>query len=178
MIALQRLGPLDRTAVGIIVAAAATLLLEFGWSHDLERPVTSADSLPATPPPPATSLSVGPLTDYAGVSERPLFAFDRKPFVAVEQTPAGPDVEFQLTAVIIAGDTQIALLRSNLTPAVQRIALKQVVDGWTLTEVHPENVVLRRSTETVTVELHSASNHGRGGQATRVNTLASGNLRP
>ncbi len=122
-------------------------------------------------------IAVGPFADYLTVGEQPLFAFDRRPYVAVvEQAAApGPHVEFQLTAVILAGDTQIALLKSNLTPAVRRLAINETLDGWTLAEIRPEQVVLRRSTETVTVELRHNPGGGRTAQGVRVNALASGN---
>ncbi len=173
----QTLTSLDRWAIGVAAAAAIALALEGGWPHGLEGPVTTAEAPQTGEHAPATAMAVGPLADYASIGDQPLFAFDRRPYVPVVAPAAapGPRVEFQLTAVILAGDTQIALLKSNLTPAVRRVAINETLDGWTLAEIHPEQVVLRRSAETVTVELRRNSGGGRTAQGVRVNALASGN---
>jgi hypothetical protein len=167
----------DRWAIGVTAACAVVLVLEISWPHGLEAPALTTDAPQAQDHEPAAAIPVGLLADYARIGERPLFVFDRRPYVpTVEQAaPPGPRVEFQLTAVIMAGDTQIALLKSNLTPAVQRVAINQTVDGWTLAEVHPERVVLRSSAETMTVELRHNQAGGRTAQGVRVNALASGN---
>jgi type II secretory pathway component PulC len=108
-----------------------------------------------------------------------LFTHDRRPFIFVaEAAPvarAGPRVEFELTAVIITSVTQIALLRSNQTPTVQRVTLNQTIDGWTLAEVAPDSVVLNRGTETVTVPLRPDLGASRSGQAARTNPRGSRN---
>ena len=121
-------------------------------------------------------MAVGSISEYLSVSERPLFTYDRRPFVFVAEVapvPVGPRAEFELTAVIITSATQIALLRSNLTPTVQRVALDQAIDGWTLAEVTPESVVLRRDAEVVTVPLRPDLGGARSGQAVRMGALGS-----
>jgi hypothetical protein len=173
----QALTSLDRWAIGVAAAAAVALALEAGWPHGLEGPAVTAEAPPAPAHEDTAAIAVGPLADYAGIGEQPLFAFDRRPYVPVveQAAPPGPRVEFQLTAVIMAGDTQLALLKSNLTPGVRRVAINQALDGWTLAEIHPERVMLRRGTETVTVELRHNPDGGRVAQGIRVNALANGN---
>lgn len=169
---------LDKGAVVIAALAAVTLLLELTWPHELKAVArdeqAAGHSEEAGPDIPA----IGPLSAYLSIGERPLFMHDRQPFAVVVEAappaPAGPRVEFELTAVIITSATQIALMRSNLTPKVQRVTRNQTVDGWTLTDVSPEAVVLRRGTETMTVSLRPDVGRARPGEAVRVGTLGAG----
>jgi hypothetical protein len=162
----------DRIAVGIAIVAGLSMLLEVTLPHRLEAPAPAAPALAVVAESHDDVIEVGPLSAYLSVTERPLFEQSRQPFVAAVEpapaVPAGPHVEFELTAVIITRATRIALLRSNVTPTVQRVTLNETVDGWTLAEVMPNAVVLRRGTESVTVELRPDSIGPRSGQAARV----------
>jgi len=165
------LSPADRIAVGIAAVAGFVLLLELALPHRLEAPAPAAPALAEVRESHGDVVEVGPLSGYLSVTERPLFEQSRRPFVAAVEpapvVPAGPRVEFELTAVIITSATQIALLRSNVTPTVQRVALNETVDGWTLAEVAPDTVVLRRGSESVTVPLRPDPVGPGSGQAAR-----------
>jgi hypothetical protein len=168
----------DRVAVAIASVSAGTLLIELSLPHALEAPA----SIAAPPAELVASVGdiaqVGPVSDYFSVTERPLFSQDRRPFVPEPEpapvVPAGPRVEFELTAVIITSATQIALLRSSVTPTVQRVTLNESVDGWTLAEVTPNNVVLRRGAESVTVPLRPDAGEPRSGHAARIDPRVRG----
>ena len=168
----------DRIALAAAAVSAGTLLLELTWPHALEPP-TRAEQAPAETQQTADDIvPVGPLSDYLSVSERPLFTYDRRPFVfVVEAAPVevGPRVEFELTAVIITSDARLALLRSNLTPTAQRVALNQTIDGWALSEVTPDSVVLRQNETSVTVPLRPDLGAARSGHAVRIDPAAGGN---
>jgi hypothetical protein len=169
------LSTFDCIAIGVAAISAVALVGELVWRHDLEAPAASDDAAPAAVAQVASDgMPVGPVSEYLSVSERPLFTHDRRPFVFVIEAapvPAGPRAEFELTAVIITSATQIALLRSNLTPTVRRVALSQTIDGWTLAEVSPDSVVLRRGEEVVTVPLRPDLGGARTAQAVRLGTL-------
>jgi hypothetical protein len=162
----------DRVAVAIAAVAGFVLLLELVWPHQLEAPALGAPALAEVVELHGDIVEVGPLTAYFSITERPLFEQSRQPFVAaVEPEPVvtpGPRIEFELTAVVITSATQIALLRSNVTPTIQRVTLNETVDGWTLAEVTPDTVVLRRGTESVNVPLRPDPVGPRSGQAARV----------
>jgi hypothetical protein len=168
----------DRIAIAVAAISAGGLLLELTWPHELEGPI-SAEQPSAEPEQAAgDAVSVGPLSDYLSISERPLFTHDRRPFVmAVEAAPVpvGPRVEFELTAVIIASDTRIAFLRSNLTPTVQRVALNQSLDGWMLADVNPDSVMLRQGEAAITVPLRPDLGGARSGHAVRIGPASGGN---
>lgn len=164
----------DRAALAVAAVAAGALLLELTWPYGFEAPAPAEEPATEVEQTVHDVVPVGPLSDYRLVSDRPLFTHDRRPFVFVtEAAPvarAGPRVEFELTAVIITSATQIALLRSNLTPTVQRVPLNQTIDGWTLTGVAPDSVVLNHGTETVTVPLRPDLGASRSGQAARIDS--------
>jgi len=171
---LANLTTFDRAALALAAVSAGALLLELTWPYGLEAPAPAEESTTEIEPTAHDVVAVGPLSDYVLVGDRPLFAHDRRPFVFVAEAapvaPAGPRAEFELTAVIITRATQIALLRSNLTPTVQRVTLNQTIDGWTLTGVAPDSVVLNRGTETVTVPLRPDLGASRSGQAARIDS--------
>lgn len=169
---------LDRVAITVAALSAGTLLLELAWPHPLEPPSAAEQASAEIRQASADVVPVSPLSDYLSISERPLFTYDRRPFVfasAAAPIQVGPRVEFELTAVIITSDTRLALLRSNLTPTAQRIALNQTLDGWTLSEVTPDNVVLRQDEGFVTVPLRPDLGTARSGQAVRIDPAAGGN---
>lgn len=170
---LANLTTFDRAALGVAAVAAVALLLELTWPYGLGPPAPADESTTEIEQTAHDVVPVGPLSDYRLVSDRPLFIHDRRPFVFVAEAapvaPAGPRVEFELTAVIITKTTQIALLRSNLTPSVQRVTLNQTIDEWTLAEVAPDSVVLHRGSETVTVRLRPDLGSSHSGQAARMN---------
>lgn len=168
----------DRVAMTVATVSAVALLLEMTWPHELAAPLLAADAPTELAQAALDFVPVGPVSDYSVVSERPLFTSDRRPFVFVaEAAPvvAGPRAEFELTAVIITNATQIALLRSSLAPAVQRVTLSETIDGWTLADVTPDSVVLRRGAESVTVPLRPDLGGARSGHAARVEPGGSGN---
>lgn len=172
------LSAFDRIAIAVAAVSAGTLLLELTWPHDLEAPM-AAEQPPAQLDQAADDfVPVGPLSEYLSISEHPLFMYDRRPFVMVVEAapvPAGPRVEFELTAVVITSGTRIALLRSNLTPTVQRVALNQSIDGWMLAEVTPDSVVLNQGEAAVTVPLRPDLGGARSGLAVRIDPTLGAN---
>jgi len=165
------LSAFDRAAIAVAALSAGTLLVELTWPHGLEAPAPAEETATELEHATREVIAVSSVSEYLSVTERPLFTHDRRPFVIVAEVApvsVGPRAEFELTAVIITRATQIALLRSNLTPAVQRVALNQTIDGWTLTEVTPDSVALRLGEEVVTVPLRPDLGGARSGQAVRM----------
>jgi hypothetical protein len=164
------LSAFDGVAIAVAALSAGALLVELTWPHELEAPPPAAETAAQLEQATLDVVAVGPVSGYLTVTEHPLFMHDRRPFtIAVEAAPVpvGPRVEFELTAVIITSATQIALLRSNLTPAVRRVALSQTIDGWTLADVASDAVVLRSGAEVVTVPLRPDLGGARSGHAVR-----------
>ena len=95
--------------------------------------------------------------------EKPLFAPTRRrpPAPAAADvlpalTPPDPppsNPEMALSGVIAGGGGGVALVRRAQDAGPTRVALGGHVDGWTVTEIHPRAIVLRREDRSVTIEL-------------------------
>ena len=89
------------------------------------------------PPPPPVSAALQPLSP------------------PVPSLPSAPNVA--LSGVIVGpGGGGVALVRGPLDPAPVRVRLGGTVDGWTVAEIRPRAVVLRRDGRSATVDLPGA----------------------
>lgn len=96
--------------------------------------------------------------------QRPLFSPTRRPppppaviaapsITAAVAPPAAPPPNVALSGVIVGAGGGVALLRRPTDPVPARVALGAKVDGWTVAEIHPRSIVLRRDTRSVTIDL-------------------------
>ena len=115
---------------------------------------------------PDIDLSIFPeIVAFDEVIQRPLFSETRSPFVApeLEKTVAKPrqktrqstkkQEQLSLSAVVITPDQQIAILQSGRNKSLQRIALGELIDGWTLEDVTSHSIRLKKGEETKNLEL-------------------------
>ena len=115
---------------------------------------------------PDIDVSIFPeIVAFDEVIQRPLFSETRLPFVApeLEQTVAKPrqktrqspkkQEQLSLSAVVITPDQQIAILQSGRNKSLQRIALGELIDGWTLEDVTSHSIRLKKGEETKNLEL-------------------------
>ena len=125
-------------------------------------------ALAALAVPPAAARADEP-GHHAAMVERPLFSATRRPPPAPlalppagfapppsePPAPLGPDIA--LSGVISGGGGGVALLRRPQDAAPVRLGLGGRLDGWTLAEIRPRAVVLRRDDRAVTVGLPEPS---------------------
>lgn len=157
---LAQLPPSDRWLSALAIACLGALTVELMAPHRLDSSVESPDDASASSADRQESWQVRPLEDYRAIAERPLFAFDRRPFVPppaepAPQQPAAPRVEFELSAVASSDSARMAFLKTSLSRTVVKLALNQTIEGWTLVEVRDNAVVLRNGAEERTVQLQS-----------------------
>ncbi len=105
------------------------------------------------------------ITAFDEVIQRPLFNETRLPFVAPEpehlvakpeskrNRPAKKQEELSLSAVVMTPEIQIAILQSGRNKTLQRVVLGEMIDGWSLDEVTPHSVQLKRGEEIKRLEL-------------------------
>jgi hypothetical protein len=104
-------------------------------------------ALPERPSLPTISpFNPPPQSSFAAIDARPIFSPARKPIesTAVAGTSSAatpPDVA--LIGVILDGKTQLALLKREGAPFAESTAVGASVDGWEVTEITPDHVVLR-----------------------------------
>lgn len=106
-----------------------------GGSAMLDRPLFSATRRP--PPPPLAPQALSPAAEPG-------------------PPPAAPPPDVALSGVIL-GRGGVALLRRPQDAAPLRLGLGGEIDGWTLAEIWPRAVVLRRDDRSVTVDMPDAS---------------------
>ena len=94
---------------------------------------------PASPADP--TFAMPPLSIYAEVVARPLFAPSRRPPVQVE---AARPADFTLVGTVISEHGRDALIAHGTPPNVQHVAEGQAIEGWTVKTVETDRVVLVR----------------------------------
>ena len=96
---------------------------------------------------------------YDAIVQRPLFSVTRRPAAPNEQSAAtnpaatGSAESLQLFAIVIADGRNIALIQSGLDRQAHRIAAGETINGWTLSDVQPQSVTLRKGSETRRLQL-------------------------
>ena len=100
-------------------------------------------------------------SQFRAMVERPLFSASRRPppvplaplDVPALPAPPPPAPNLSLSGVITGGGVGVALLRRPQDTAPIHVALGGAVDGWTVAEIRPRAIVLRRDARSVVVDL-------------------------
>jgi general secretion pathway protein N len=113
---------------------------------------------------------------YAGIGDRPLFNYDRRPLPPVQRPDAvagadantpPPPPDFVLTSVIKSGDKQIAIVLHTPSGKSQTVSVGQGLQaelaGWSLVELQPRAAVFEGAGGRKSFELRVFD--GTGGQA-------------
>ena len=160
-----------RLALALIgLGLGGVLFLQWrGWPPEppAAPPTDTAAELPAAGEPRQSAgnlLPPPPREEYASVSERPLFLPDRRP-PPDEPEDEGPVLPEELkeldgvdfSAVVITPDA----VKAWITPYSQErdwLRIGDEIDGWTLTHIGPESLVLERQGETNELLLRDYAN--------------------
>lgn len=121
-----------------------------------------------------------PVSDYALIAEQNLFHAERKMVEGEgsEETLEDSDYDFILYGTLVTDQLRLAYLENTLTPVTspgrgkRQVALKvgETFNGFTLQEVHTDNVVLVRGDEEVVILI---SDPGKPKERTLPSKLAS-----
>lgn len=156
----------------IAAALCGVLVLQWhGWHPSAPAaPVSSSDAAASASPtelPQASDLLLPPPAkeEYASVSERPLFLPDRRP------PPAEPEDEEEslpdelsdlagtdLNAVLITPALVSAWVRAPGSQELTRLRLGDDFEGWTVSGIEPDRLVLERQGETNELILRDYAN--------------------
>jgi len=149
----------------VFLAWILWLDLNRDYSMSLPDKVISETVIGPEPSEKLPGKELSPLSDYVQIIERPLFRKDRRPFVPDESvvdekkqkrkssvSRMKPD-ELHLSAVIITNETRIALIQSGRNKKIQKVILGEVIDDWTLDDVQPGLISLKKGDEVKTLEL-------------------------
>ena len=151
----------------LCVVLAMILLVELNQDYAIP-PLANIDSTsqPLTMKEIETTDTFVDIEAYENIINRPLFNDDRKPYVyaapVAEQKPVKtkerpmptkPQQQLSLTAVVITPEKSLAILQAGNSKTLQRIKLGEMIDGWTLTEIQDQSIVLEQGGQTQTLEL-------------------------
>ena len=150
----------------LIGVSALLYLIWAGLNRPLDLPNEPAAGSPAAAPAPQEARPAAPdMADYAIVVERPLFFAERAPYVALEPAPPpnqpgpqtapmpGASAPFTLSAIVISAGQRLAVIHYGRDNKQQRIALGQSIDGWAFAAIEPRSVLVRKGSQTQTLEL-------------------------
>lgn len=160
------MAPIRSLSSGLLAAGCAALagviVLELSEDMSLAPDVTAAaPSLPEVEEVLVEPFDPPPPDLFTVISERPLFAASRRPFVppAVAEPAAGPveaplePLEAELVGVVLTGERRSALVHREGSAGPERFWVGQSVDGWLVEEVGRRHAVLRRGDEERILEL-------------------------
>ncbi len=136
-----------------ILLMAGVLLTGIAIIPWLRDPMATGDSQDIVATGPQTQPGFndpGPLAAYDDIIRRPVFVSSRRP-VATPALKHGQTGEvllldrYPVVGVVIAGQQRLVLIRKAAGDTVSRIEQGAELDGWTLTEVSRERLVLEKS---------------------------------
>jgi general secretion pathway protein N len=93
-----------------------------------------------------TPFSLPPLQSFASITDRPLFSQSRRPSPQGSNDSLGPWSSMVLAGIIISPASREALILHGKPPTVVHVQEGQDVDGWLVTSILPDRVVLRGGT--------------------------------
>ena len=128
-------------------------------SQDRSEPTATTDESTTATTEDPTDRTIPPVSAFSEIIERPLFMADRKPFappVPAQKRPAStPEMSEQvlLSAVVISDEQRVALVYTDKDNKLQQLRQGEVFKGWTLTELRPSGIFLRKGQRVRYVEL-------------------------
>ncbi|MEQ1890632.1 MAG: hypothetical protein ABL951_15870 [Alphaproteobacteria bacterium] len=135
-----------------VLLAACLLLAGIAIAPWLRTPAAAPDSVQTGAASPLRQFELndpGPLDGYGQAIQRPVFVASRRPAVApaANSSRSGEVLlleRYPVVGVVIAGPQRLVLIRKAAGDTVSRIKQGAELDGWTLTEVSRERLVLEK----------------------------------
>jgi general secretion pathway protein N len=90
-----------------------------------------------------STFAMPPVQTFSAVTDRPLFAQTRRPAPQGNAESLGAWSDFTLAGIIIAPQSREVLIMHGKPPVLAHIQEGQDVDGWTVTSILPNRVVLQ-----------------------------------
>ena len=157
------------TAAGLVGALAGIAMAQ-------EPAKQSAGEIPEIPP----------IEDLSTTVERPLFMRSRRPpnapapavATAAPVTVASEDAPADLTGIVSGPDRTYAILTSRATKEIHHLRTGEKIDDWSVHEIGPRYVVLRRGPGSLRLELFEEKEPGSRADGDGVVNRPSPNTRP
>lgn len=153
------LGPVGAvTAIPAIALVIGVMPAGGALAQEAEAATGQAQAAVETVEP----FSLGAISDYSGIIERPLFSRNRRLArtaggAAAAAIPSAANIrsgQFRLAGVIIMGDEKYALLKHEQDPEYSRVEEGTLFQDWLVEAILPGEVVLSRNGVKDKVALH------------------------
>ena len=177
---------------GMCLIFAVTLWYELTHDYTLQAEQNINDGPAKEVIPGGDSLisKLPSIDEFVAIVERPLFTDNRRP-VIVDVTDTGgsqPNLttgttasqdEFLLSGIIITSSEQIALIQKGTDKKIFRMEIGEIIDGWSLVEIHEKEILLTRGNESKKLKLLVKKSPQSGNlQSTRQRRLARQQINP
>jgi len=153
--------------LGLCVIFTTLLLFELNpeYSNNIKSEVIDVDLSPTDSGIALKEFVFPKITAFNEIIERPLFNETRLPFETgkPEQTVVdtrknntkarNKQEQLSLNAVVMTPDKQIAIIQSGPGKDLQRVALGEAIEGWTLDDVSSHSIRLVKGKEIKDLEL-------------------------
>lgn len=149
-----------RAAPLVILCLLLALIAVFPWGYavgirlyDQIQPETvREEDMPDTRQQVPTLLMPARLQDYPQTLSRPLFVASRRPAsrAGAPLAAAQPGQRllldrYPVLGVVVAGERRIILIRTGQSDKVERLQQGDVLDGWSISEIAPGQIVLEKA---------------------------------
>jgi len=146
-----------------VIALVLAAGLQLALPSSVELPARSR--APAAAPVESNVVRAAPAA-YAAIMAHPIFAPDRAPPPA-EAEASGNLSGYEVLGTAIAGKVSAAALLRDSGGEITRIKVGEVIDGWKLLSIAPQELVFDRNGErrSLTVDMTAPAKTGPGGAA-------------
>jgi general secretion pathway protein N len=127
---------------------AAALVLELASASDANAPAFGAASVSspssAAIPKTVNRITLPSLESFAEVTERPLFSSSRRPIAVDAPQNAERSFGATLAGIVISASSSTIIVSHGDPPVLTRLKEGDDLDGWSITSIEPNRVLLRR----------------------------------
>lgn len=129
-----------------VIVAGLGMLVATEWnapSSPTEAPPAASVSKAAAPAP---VFSLAPLANFSAVTDRPLFAPDRRPAPEASET-LGSWSALTLAGIVVTPASREVLITHGTPPKIVHLQEGQSVDGWVVRSIEPDRIVVANGGE-------------------------------
>lgn len=119
-------------------------------SSEQDEPTVTTDASTPVTAEDAPGRAMPSLSAFSEIVERPLFIANRKPVVPPALTPKRPAPETEspeqvrLSAIVISAEQGVALVYTDKDEKLQQLRQGEVFKGWTLADLRPDGIFLKK----------------------------------
>ena len=135
----------------VAVAAVSGLLVALEWTAPIDvatsvapPPAATAASKASQPPP---VFTLAPLTSFSAITDRPLFAPDRRPAPQEAGETLGSWSTLVVAGIVVTPGSRTVLIAHGKPPKLVHLQEGQAVEGWVVRAIDTDHVVVANGSE-------------------------------